>query len=112
MGKKVLVVEDHPVQGRLIRALCENLRAEVTWATTLKEAEEALNEEFDLIIWDGQLGKKTSVDLIRETRRWFMGDMIACSTLERIRQEQKEAGCNYVCAKDDLEYLLPTILRS
>lgn len=69
-GRRILMVEDHPLQAAVIEALLTSLSAQVTIASTGKEALDLQSDQaFELILIDLGLPDMSGVELVTELRR-------------------------------------------
>ncbi|MBU1558108.1 response regulator [Patescibacteria group bacterium] len=98
----VLIVEDDPSNQLLLKTAIELITKEVVilQVTTIKEASEIFHRDrniIDKILMDGELPDGTSINLVKEIRKTFNGDIIAFSGA--INDELMKSGCNKKLSK-------------
>ena len=113
---RVLVVDDSPSIRRLVVQKLETLNFHITEASSGEEALElTLDQTFDLVVSDIEMGAITGVQLCRV----FRGDpamadiafvLLTAAKETRTRFWGRNAGADVYLAKEDMdEQLLPTV---
>ena len=109
--KKVLIIEDGKPLQKLYLDLLKDTDVEVVQAFTLEEATRLFEEHkdsLDLISFDFNLGRYTTIDLIKKIKPQFAGVMVAASFEEHNRRLQMEAGCT----RDEPEKDIPRLIKN
>lgn len=118
-GTKILLVEDDPINQMLARALLEDHGYSVRTAANGREAVEAINEGFDVILMDVQMPEMDGFEAARWIREHEQGTgrhvPIIAMTAHAMRQDQErclDAGMDdYVSKPINAEALYATIER-
>ena len=116
--KKILVVEDNPMNLELIKFLLEDQECIIYEATNAQEAlDQTKSDEFDLILMDIQLPGMdglTATKLIREDPKNKNVPIIALTAYAMKGDEErvKGAGCDgYIAKPIDTEKFLQEVAR-
>jgi CheY-like chemotaxis protein len=116
--KKILVVEDNPMNLELIEFLLEDQECIIYEATNAQEAlDQIKSDEFDLILMDIQLPGMdglTAAKMIREDPKNKNVPIIALTAyaMKGDEERMKEAGCNgYIAKPIDTEEFVKEVAR-
>jgi CheY-like chemotaxis protein len=105
MSARVLVVEDNPANLELIGDWLESEQFQVTTATTIDEACEALKDKVpDIVLLDVQLGPEDGLEVvgrIRSSSQWRTIPVIAVTAHAMVTDHERvlRAGCDACVSK-------------
>ena len=105
MSARVLVVEDNPANLELIGDWLESEQFQVTTATTIDEACEALKDKTpDIVLLDVQLGPEDGLEVVGRIRRssqWRTIPVIAVTAHAMMTDHERvlRAGCDACVSK-------------
>lgn len=114
--KKILIVDDLDYMYEIWRDLFEvnKLEIEIIKALSIKEAEEAFNNNSDLnaVVVDACVPgyEPNTMDLIRKMRKSFFGPIIAISDEDDFNDILMKAGCNCQTRKWTLPQKIKEVL--
>ncbi len=107
-GLKILLVEDHVINQRVVALILEPLGIDLTIANNGLEALEAFHQgTFDLILMDMQMPEMDGLTATREIRRLEQAKgpqrtpiaMLSANALQEHVNQGQAAGCDYYIAK-------------
>jgi hypothetical protein len=101
---QVLVVEDHPINARLVRTLLDREACQTTLATRLSEAGDLLaRQDFDLVFLDLELPDGSAFDLLATRpvadKTWPPIVALTANALPETRQRCLDAGMDDYLSK-------------
>jgi CheY-like chemotaxis protein len=105
MSARVLIVEDNPANLELIGDWLESEQFQVTTATTIDEACEALKDKApDIVLLDVQLGPEDGLEVvgrIRSSSQWRTIPVIAVTAHAMVTDHERvlRAGCDACVSK-------------
>jgi len=95
-GCKILLVEDHPDTGRVMRKLLIDLGHDVVLADSIAAARHAYDEQaFDLVVSDLGLPDGSGVDLIRQIRSHRVTPAIALSGFGMVEDVERSKAAGF-----------------
>lgn len=94
MPKRILIVEDNILNMKLMADILENLGYSVTKAIDGEIALDILSrEDFDLILLDIQLPKKSGYEVLREMNKQIPTIVVSACCMEEEILKAKNKGC-------------------
>lgn len=94
MVKKILIVEDNELNMKLMADVLEEVGYDITKAEDGEMALEILDrEDFDLILLDIQLPKKSGYDVLKEMKKNIPTIVVSACCMEDEILKAKTSGC-------------------
>lgn len=94
MPKRILIVEDNFLNMKLMADILENLGYQITKAIDGEVALEILDkEDFDLILLDIQLPKKSGYQVLKEMNKQIPTIVVSACCMEEEILKAKNKGC-------------------
>lgn len=94
MPKRILIIEDNILNMKLMTDILENLGYQITKAVDGEMALEILEkEDFDLILLDIQLPKKSGYEVLKEMNKRIPTIVVSACCMEEEILKAKDKGC-------------------
>ncbi len=94
MAKKILIVEDNPLNMKLMADLLESQGHEIFKAVDGEEALEMIEKnDFDLVLLDIQLPKKSGYEVLRQRKKKPPTIVVSACCMEDEIDRAKAKGC-------------------
>ena len=94
MPKKILIVEDNPLNMKLMADILESQKYSVSKAVDGEEALEAIaGEDFDMVLLDLQLPKKSGYQVLKEMKKKPPTIVVSACCMEDEIGRAKAKGC-------------------